>query len=216
MNKLFGLILGTSLWFHVCALAATEGMSQMPHVKPASVYVIPNKEAGEELQENRGYGANEPMVRMMNLMMVEGSGYEGMDMGSMANSGAKPADQPPGNGHRMMMASSTPDSAQLSQNSTSKISWEAKTTSGSAKVGVNKLILTARDSTTKNPMKGLKPLAQVYMKSMDMGTTSPRVKETAPGVYQVEVNFTMQGPWAVKITARQEMKEFEFDVVEHP
>ncbi len=67
------------------AANAEENMQNMPRIRPKKVYTIPSKEAGEKLLEQRGYGDQEPMVRMMNLMMVGGSGYEGMDMSEMGD-----------------------------------------------------------------------------------------------------------------------------------
>jgi hypothetical protein len=60
--------------------AGKEGMSGMPLIQPKRTYTIPTREAGEELKAARGFGDQEPMVRMMNLMMVGGSGLEGMEM----------------------------------------------------------------------------------------------------------------------------------------
>lgn len=73
------------------AFAIDEGMPNMPRIAPKRVYTVPTREAGEELLESRGFGDREPSVRMMNLMMVEGSGYEGMEMGGHSHAGSGPA-----------------------------------------------------------------------------------------------------------------------------
>ena len=68
------LLIPASTW------AAEEHMPQMPRIEPKKVFVVPSQDAGEALLEDRGFGEEEDQVRMMNLMMVEGSGFEGMDM----------------------------------------------------------------------------------------------------------------------------------------
>ena len=65
------------------AFAEHEEMPSMPRLQPQKIFIVKD---GLELESQRGFGAQEPMVRMMNLMMVEGSGMEGMDMGSMIKS----------------------------------------------------------------------------------------------------------------------------------
>ena len=72
-------LITTSTW------SGEEGMPKMPIIQPKKTYVIPNQKTGDELLEQRGYGDQEPMVRMMNLMMVGGSEYEGMDMTEMTD-----------------------------------------------------------------------------------------------------------------------------------
>ena len=64
------------------AHAGTEGMPGMPKIAPKKSYSVSSVDASEELQEQRGFGDKEPEVRMMNLMMVGGSGMEGMTMES--------------------------------------------------------------------------------------------------------------------------------------
>lgn len=70
------------------AWAATEGMRDMPKITPSKTTTVKTKEEGEALLRGRGFGAEEPKVRMMNLMMVEGSGMEGMDMSAPAGGAA--------------------------------------------------------------------------------------------------------------------------------
>src|SRR4051812_4447332 len=80
LNLIFFLaitLLTTRAW------SGEEGMPKMPLIQPKKTFTVSTQEAGENLLEQRGYGDQEPMVRMMNLMMVGGSGYEGMDMGEM-------------------------------------------------------------------------------------------------------------------------------------
>lgn len=55
-------------------------MPQMPKLKAKRVYTVPNPEAGEALEAQRGFGDQSDEVQMMNLMMVGGSGYEEMEM----------------------------------------------------------------------------------------------------------------------------------------
>jgi hypothetical protein len=169
------------------AHADREEMSDMPILKPKATYAIPSQTAGETLSEQRGFGDQEPEVRMMNLMMVRGSGIEGMDMDQMKMADAKKP---------------TPKSSIVEE------TIEMIQASASGKVGANTYEFSIKDISGK-ALKGLKVKAQVYMLSMDMGTESPKVKETKPGVYQTKVNFSMGGPWALKIITPSSEKVFE-------
>lgn len=65
------------------------------------------------------------------------------------------------------------------------------------------------------PLTAAKVTAQVAMTSMDMGTTSPLVKETGKGHYTTTVAFSMAGPWrvTVKVAApkqKPQTKAFDF------
>lgn len=174
------------------ALAGTEGMPQMPTIHPKRTVTVSSQEQGDALQEDRGFGDRERGVAMMNLMMVEGSGYEGMDMAGMdmGASQPKPSTAPPKpqavNGYRFELKPAV-----------------------ASKVGANDVTITVRKGA--QPAKGLKPKAQVYMTSMDMGTDEPKVKEVAPGVYQLKAVYTMAGPWAVKLIM-PDGTEHAFDV----
>lgn len=65
--------------------AGTEGMESMPIIAPKKVFVV---QENQDLESQRGFGDQEPQVRMMNLMMVEGSGMEGMSMDMAMNESA--------------------------------------------------------------------------------------------------------------------------------
>jgi hypothetical protein len=168
------------------ALAANEGMPSMPLIQPTRTTVI---SAQDDPQSQQGFGDKEPEVKMMNLMMVEGSGMQGMDMSSnqtMAENEKMPAQD----GAKSAMVASEKSSANYAV--------ELKSSS-KAKVGVNLVEFSVADVKTKRNAKGLKLKAEVYMTSMDMGTDSPRVKEMSAGNYQVKAGFAMKGPWAVKL-----------------
>jgi hypothetical protein len=193
--------------------AGTEGMKEMPMIQPKKSYSVPTKEAGEELDAQRGYGDQEPMVRMMNLMMVEGSGMEGMDMGGMKMSPPGPANPAGGSMPGMnMAAAATSDVKAPALNTASNdkvenaaasksqdISFDAKLMSPPAKVGANMIEIKVTDAKSKKPVSNAKFKAEVYMTSMNMGVDAPKVKETAPGTYQVKAVFAMAGPWALKL-----------------
>ena len=168
------LLLGTVISKRT--LAGTEGMPSMPLIQPLNSFTIQSNDQGDQLLENRGFGAQEPMVRMMNLMMVAGSGMEGMDMSGVKKMGSTPAANSPEAGEFVI---------------------ETKTTPPSAQVGTNTLDLTI--TKDKKPAKGLKLKAQVSMTSMDMGTDDVSVKELSPGKYRLMATFSMQGPWTVKV-----------------
>ncbi len=186
--------------------AAGEGMPSMPLIKPKRTIVVSGAAAGEELRDQRGFGDQEPMVRMMNLMMVEGSGYEGMDMSRMTMASASTA---VGHGHEGHMA----PAAAPSKEQPATYDLKAKITPDPPKVGTNVLEVQALAKDGQKPMPGLRLKAQVYMTSMDMGTEEPKVKEVSPGTYQVKAVFSMMGPWAVKLMLPEGgEKVFSFDV----
>jgi hypothetical protein len=196
MNKfVFTLIIFALISHAKLARADREGMSEMPILKPKSSYTVPSKDAGEALLEQRGYGDKEPEVKMMNLMMVRGSGFEGMDMDQMKMADAKS----PATNHSMgSITAGTNDAETI----------ELTVPSAAGKVGPNIYEFSVKDKNGK-ALKGLKIKTQVYMLSMDMGTESPKVKETKPGVYQTKANFSMGGPWALKIITPSSEKVFE-------
>lgn len=198
------------------AFAMEDGMPNMPRIEPKRTYTIKSADEGETVQDDRGFGEKDSEVSMMNLMMVEGSGYEGMDMkemGSMKMGGPKSSEHSmPGmkmesktdeGQHSMsgmkMAADDTTTAADESKKSTHRYSVERKGTSDRAKVGTNIIEFAVQDSKTGKPAKGLKLKAEVSMSSMDMGIETPRVREPSPGTYQVKAAFAMKGPWAVKI-----------------
>lgn len=77
------------------AWAATQDMPSMPLIQPKKTTVVTTVEEGRALLRDRGFGAKEDEVEMMNLMMVEGSGVEGMDHSSHGNAPT----QDPHSGH---------------------------------------------------------------------------------------------------------------------
>jgi hypothetical protein len=160
--------------------AAEEGMPRMPRIAPKNSYTVRSVDQGKSLLEQRGFGDQEPMVRMMNLMMVGGSGYEGMDMQNISAATVSKAPSP-------------------AEGQTATFDVQSKITPDPAQVGTNILEIRIYQKNGGTPVRGLKIRAQVYMTSMDMGTEEPAVKESAPGKYQVKVAFPMAGPWAVKL-----------------
>ncbi len=195
MTKQISVLLLVSLvLLKIPVQAASEGMSNMPTIQPKKVYRIKSAEEGEQLQEQRGYGDQEPMVRMMNLMMVGGSGYEGMDMEQMNAKGGHEG-HAEHSGHSMgAMSAPMPAEGQTAQ-----YDLLGEIVPKPPKVGANVFELRASIKNTQKPAKGLKFKAQVYMTSMDMGTEEPKVLEVSPGRYQTKAVFSMKGPWAVKI-----------------
>ena len=174
------------LFFSQALMAAQESMSSMPQIKAKS-YTVQNP---DQLNDSKGFGDDAPMVKMMNLMMVEGSGYEGMDMGSMK------------------MAENQPDNS--TAHPSSKV-YDVEVLTKEVKVGRN----TIEFNVKKNGKvaKGLKIKALVYMTSMDMGTDEPQVKELASGKYQVKAAFSMKGPWALKLIFSDKTEDIiNFDV----
>lgn len=189
------------------AKANSEGMPSMPLIKPSRTLTVGHE---DDLDSQKGFGDQEPMVRMMNLMMVEGSGMEGMSMDMKvnqkvaANDKATTGDSSVGN----LKLGEAPKT----MGSTGAYSAELKS-SATAKVGTNAIQFTVTDAKRNKPAKGLKLKSQVSMTSMDMGTETPSIKEKSPGLYEVKAGFAMKGPWAVKIIfPGQQEKVFNFDV----
>lgn len=192
------------------AQASEEGMAAMPTIAAKKSYPVPTTEAGETLLEQRGFGDEEPEVRMMNLMMVEGSGMEGMDMGAM-NIDAK-----------KMAAGGSPKHGDARIASPSTVSSKADTSyvvvsqlaQSPAKVGSNILQIRVTELRSKHPAAHLRLRVKVAMTSMDMGTEEPTIKEISPGYYSTKVAFSMQGPWAVTvILPGGEQNVFNFNAV---
>lgn len=204
MNLNFYFRIGVGLIMGQFCYSAEEGMKHMPQINAQKTYVIESNQKGEDILDGRGFGDKEPIVRMMNLMMVEGSGYEGMDM---ANASTK------ANGNsEMKHAHQMNENEPKLQAKNTAYKFEAKVAPGPAKVGANTIVIVIRDLKTGEPTHGLKPTAQVYMTSMDMGTETPRVREVAPGEYQVKATFSMKGPWAIKLSLPSEESVINFDV----
>jgi hypothetical protein len=175
--------------------AGSESMPSMPVIKEKKVTIITGK---EDMQNTQGFGDSEGEVKMMNLMMVEGSGYEGMEMDMGAH----------GHSHAKAENSATPKQDEF------PYEIHATIKPNPPKVGANQLEFTLTDRKTKKEVSGLKLEAEVFMTSMDMGTEMPKVQERTPGRYQTKVSFSMKGPWAVKIKVQslKREKELNFDV----
>lgn len=157
---------------------------------PKKTIVIQSAAQGEEMQENRGFGDKAGEIKMMNLMMVGGSGYEGMDMAQTT-----PTTDVAGT-----------SAADHSHHAESLYSIEMNPVD--AKMGNNLINFIVTDPKTTKPKSGLKLKSEVYMTNMDMGTETPKVKDLGLGKYQVKANFSMRGPWAIKISIDQTTKEF--------
>ena len=206
MKNLIKIFIIVVAWKQSFALAGQEQMKNMPILKEKKEYAIPSNDAGNELQETRGYGDKEPEVRMMNLMMVGGSGFEGMDMSQMKMAEAKKPASNSMDGMKMDGSSPNPTASQ----SSAELIEMIKSPSG-PKTGASIYEFSVKDKAGKI-LKGLKLKVQVYMLSMDMGTDTPKVTEVKPGVYQTKAGFSMSGPWAIKITAPETEKVFEIQV----
>lgn len=61
-----------------------EYMPSMPILKPKRVFTVDDP---DKLQAQAGFAKDAKEVGMMNLMMVEGSGMEGMDMSGHGHGG---------------------------------------------------------------------------------------------------------------------------------
>lgn len=192
MQKFFS-VAGATLFLALsnAATAGTEGMASMPTIQPKRVYTVTGK---DDLRAGQGFGDQEPMVKMMNLMMVEGSGMEGMDMEMPSKLAAN---------DKATVTDSSMGDMNIAGTDAAKgigLVYEVKLESpATAKVGVNVVQFKVTDIKTKKPARGLKLKSQVAMTNMDMGTESPQVSEKTPGVYEVRAGFSMKGPWAVKI-----------------
>jgi len=87
-------------------------------------------------------------------------------------------------------------------------------TASTPKAGDNPLTISITDAQGK-PVTGATITTSVAMTSMDMGITHPAVTEKGAGQYATVVNFSMAGPWRVKvkITApgrKPQTKTFDF------
>src|SRR5262249_17429781 len=122
-------------------LAGTEGMPTMPLAKPLRTITVTGKEDFEAI---RGFGKEASEVEMMNLMMIEGSGMEAMEMGGMKtgpeSAVAAPAPSKAGNSPYEVFAHVSP---------------------GPPRVGANTLDLTVIDHSTGKPSSGLSLRAEV-------------------------------------------------------
>ncbi len=174
--------------------AGTEGMKDLPQIKSGQIHTV---DGSEDFESEKGFGDQEPMVKMMNLMMVEGSGYEGMTMGKDASM----KKNPPSSGHSM----ASMNESKKDQNYKVDILNDA----GSAKVGANKIKFKVIRGA--QAVKKLKLNGRVFMLSMDMGESSPKINEITPGIYEIKSNFTMRGEWAIEVSSDQFKEQLKFD-----
>ena len=141
--------------------------------------------------------------------------------GVAAQSGQINCPHGPGGGMQCAMGKATavPFSASPATKTSLKITLKitAKITAKIAspvKPGDNALDITVANAAGK-PLTSAKIAAQVAMTLMDMGTTSPPIKELGKGHYGATVNFSMSGPWrvTVKVAApdqKPQTKAFDF------
>jgi hypothetical protein len=214
--KLFLTAPLATLIFSASAFGTEQGMPSMPLIKEKRVFTVSPK---DDLQSEQGFGDQEPMVKMMNLMMVEGSGMEGMSMdmapgkemapGMKMGSGMKMAPGMKMSANEKMPAESASETAKTSE---PQYLVDAKSLTP-PKAGTDLIQVSVLDLKSKKPVKGLKLKAQVYMTSMDMGTETPLVKESKNGGYELKAPFAMKGPWAVKLIFPDKTeKVFNFEV----
>ena len=176
--------------------AGTEGMPNMPLIQASKTYSIQSTDEGDQLQESRGYGDQEPAVRMMNLMMVSGSGVEGMVMDETKTAENAGTPKAGADGMQGMEMSGKPNGSKATKSS-SDLVFDVKTTPSHPQVGSN--LVEVNISKDQKPVKDLKLKAEVSMTTMDMGTDGAKVKEISPGKYQMKANFAMKGTWSIKL-----------------
>ena len=120
-----------------------------------------------------------------------------------------------GTGGMMQCGMGMSSTAPLSSHEATKSSLKITATMASpASSGDNALDIAVTNASGK-PITAAKVTALVAMTSMDMGTSSPSVKETGKGHYSTTVDFSMAGPWrvTVKVAApgqKPQTKAFDF------
>ena len=174
----------------------------MPQLKEKSSY---DWTGNEDWDIRTGFGKFEPMVRMMILMMVGGSGMEGMKM--------LPMDMVFNAENFMEGGESTMKDMPEMNMSDKSLKVEAKL--DKAAVGNNNVTITIVTLDGK-PVEKAKITSAIAMTNMDMGTTHPVVKELGKGKYALSANFSMAGPWRVTLTVTMPNKPpsqytFDFD-----
>jgi hypothetical protein len=198
--SLLFLLIATAAW------ADKESMPSMPFLEPTKTYLL---KGDEDLDEVRGFADKAPIVRMQNLMMVEGSGYEGMDMDMTVAMNDQPTDQK--GAHDRGDAAKPEKSVSSVQEKSSSYDVVVKSDASKFNVGANLIELSIQKD--QKPAKGLKLKAEVFMTSMDMGKDEAKVQEKSPGEYVLKATFAMKGPWAVKlIFLGHEEKTLNFDI----
>lgn len=164
-------------------------MASMPLLKEKTTYTV---KGDEDWEVRTGFGRLEPMVRMMILMMVGGSGMEGMKMAPMkmifddAN---------------FTESSETPMQNMPNMPGKSSESMQVEAKLERPKVGDNSVVITITGPGGK-PIEKAKLLASVGMTNMDMGTTHPAVKALGRGKYALKANFSMAGPWRISLSVQ--------------
>ncbi len=155
----------------------------MPQLKEKSSY---DWTGNEDWETRTGFGKLEPMVRMMILMMVGGSGMEGMKMIPMDmvfNA-------------ENFMEGGDPPMKDMADTTSQALKVEAKI----EKVGIGdnnvSISITTPDGKA---ITGAKITSAVAMTNMDMGTAHPPIKELGKGKYAVKANFSMNGPWRLTL-----------------
>jgi hypothetical protein len=165
--------------------------AQLSRLVPKQVVTVKGDEDWESLT---GFGPNESMVGMMTLMMVGGSGMEGMKMAPMKPGSMAGMDMSDGGG----MAGMDMSGKGGAKAAPSGYRVKATVNPNPPAVDVNTidLAITGPDG---RPAAGLKLNATVAMTSMDMGTARPKVEDLGQGRYRVAAEFTMKGSWRVAI-----------------
>lgn len=165
------------------AMAMGQSAPSVPQLKERTAYAWT---ADADYATRTGFGKLEPMVRMMMLMMVTGSGMEGMKM--------PPMDMVFGD------SNFTEDAAKEAPPTSFKPSDDLKVEArlDQARVGDNTITITLT-KPGGGPVTGAKVEASVSMSGMDMGVTHPAVKEIG-GKYVVKAKFGMAGAWRLSLT----------------
>jgi hypothetical protein len=154
-----------------------ESMTGLTVLQPVKLKVVV---AHENWQKLTGFGDSTAAMRMMTLMMVAGSGMEGMASMNLAAHATMA-------GHSAATSSSTDDCNVV-----------VTPVDSNPVVGANELKFQVFDGVGA-PLHTLKLRATVEMATMNMGVTHPAIVETAPGTYSVSPVFSMQGDWKVAI-----------------
>lgn len=165
------------------------GMSKtmsMPQLREKTSY---NWHETMDFETRSGFGKLEPMIRMMILMMVGGSGMEGMKMAPMEmkfdETNFMEGGEDPMKGMPDMPSGEKP--------------LKVQAVIAKATVGDNNVTITITTPDGK-PVEKAKLATLVAMTSMDMGTTKPPVRELGKGKYAFKANFSMAGPWRLTLT----------------
>jgi hypothetical protein len=163
---------------------ADEASRSLSVLAPTRVY---QANGGEDWKALSGFGKEADHAEMMILMMVGGSGMEGMKMASMKS------------GRAMGGMASAPMKDHPHPGASGGLTLKVTPSPDPPAVGESKLVLLVTDSSG-HPVKGLKIGAAVAMTSMDMGTDRPKVTDRGNGQYEMSARFSMKGPWRLTLT----------------